>query len=91
MRIRAFKGEVAEMEGREVERDKFYEMKSSEMGGFKDQVSRRVVDCRSEVQSLRISVSEVRPTLLSLLNQSQSSTQFDLKIYGNETRPADII
>ena len=59
LRIRVLKSYLDELEAREKEKDRFYEVKTSEMEEFKQRVRRRVLDARREVEGMSSSVSEV--------------------------------
>ncbi|TYH37680.1 hypothetical protein ES332_D12G057300v1 [Gossypium tomentosum] len=57
-KLKAVKSEIEELEEVEKERDKFYELKISEMNEFRENVKRFLTETRTRMQELRNSVNE---------------------------------
>ncbi|MBA0663563.1 hypothetical protein Goklo_003672, partial [Gossypium klotzschianum] len=66
LKLRAVKSEIEELEEVEKERDKFYELKISEMNEFRENVKRFLTETRTRVQELRNSVNELKSTFMEL-------------------------
>lgn len=58
--------EIEELEEVKKERDKFYELKISEMNEFRENVKRFLTETRTRMQELRNSVNELKLTFMEL-------------------------
>ncbi|PIA41613.1 hypothetical protein AQUCO_02200211v1 [Aquilegia coerulea] len=87
--FRVLKSEVEEMEEREKEKDKFYEMKVSEIIGFKEKVDRRVSELREEMAVLKKSIDELK----SSLQEIQSNREYlnNTEIPAAEAQKAQLL
>ncbi|MBA0748795.1 hypothetical protein Gogos_002784 [Gossypium gossypioides] len=65
-KLKAVKSEIEELEEVEKERDKFYELKISEMNEFRENVKRFLTETRTRVQELRNSVNKLKSTFMEL-------------------------
>ncbi|KAF8391071.1 hypothetical protein HHK36_023371 [Tetracentron sinense] len=87
--FRDLKCEVEALEECKKEKENFYEMKSSEMKEFKEEVERCVSASRMQVQAMRNSVNELK----SSLNELQGNNGYfnNSEIAAAETRKAELL
>ncbi|KAF5175263.1 hypothetical protein FRX31_035149 [Thalictrum thalictroides] len=87
--FRALKSEVEELEEREKEKDKFYEIKVSEMKGFKERVDRRVSELREEMLVLKKNIDELKSSFQEI--QSNKKYLNNSEIPAAEAQKAQLL
>ncbi|KAK8664569.1 hypothetical protein V6N13_084353 [Hibiscus sabdariffa] len=87
--LKDLKGEIEELEEVEKEREKFYELKSSEINEFRKNAERFFMETRNRVQELRNYVNEMKSTFMEL--QGNNGYMSDAEIAEAEMKRAELL
>ncbi|XP_039065046.1 centromere protein F [Hibiscus syriacus] len=87
--LKDLKSEIEELEEVEKERDKFYELKISEINEFRQNVERYSMETRNRVQELRNCVKELMSTFMEL--QGHNGYMSDAEIAEAEMKRAELL
>ncbi|KAK8524624.1 hypothetical protein V6N13_015639 [Hibiscus sabdariffa] len=87
--LKDLKSEIEELEEVEKEREKFYELKSSEIYEFRENAERFFMETLNRVQELRNCVDELKSTFMEL--QGNNGYMSDAEIAEAEMKRAELL
>ncbi|XP_008225489.1 PREDICTED: myosin-9 [Prunus mume] len=87
--LRVLKSEVEELEDLEKEKNRFYELKGSEMKEFKQNVERFAFECQMQVQDLKKGINEIQSSFVKFQGSDRCTS--DSEIAAAEMRKSELL
>ncbi|BFG28119.1 hypothetical protein CerSpe_143930 [Prunus speciosa] len=87
--LRVLKSEVEELEDLEKEKNRFYELKGSEMKEFKQNMERFAFECQMQVQNLKKGINEIQSSFVKFQGSDRCTS--DSEIAAAEMRKSELL